>query len=328
MSNATARTREPDVSVLVVTWNSERWIAACLDALPGACVGVEWEVIVVDNGSSDASAELAARHAGDRGRVIRSDVNLGFAGGVNAAIEAAAGEWLLLLNPDCVLDPGSVRPLIEACSADPDAAGAAPVLRGIDGSSQARFQFRRLPTPGALAAETVFLDTIAPWNPATARYRCRGRDFSRGGEVEQPAFAAVLLRARLVAREGPLDETFHPEGFDDVDFCRRLRGAGFRFLVVPTSTAVHAGGASLESMHRGAFAIVWYRNMYLYAKKWFTPRGAESVRWAIIIGMTIRIVATAIGLGRFGDARREVMRGWTETLKGAWSRWETSSRSS
>lgn len=329
MSETTVRTREADVSVLIVTWNSERWVGACLDALQDACEGLECELIVVDNASSDDSATVAERHGGPSCRVIRSEENLGFAGGVNLGMEAACGEWLLLLNPDCVLDPGAVSRLIEACGSEPNVVGAAPALRGADGSSQARFQFRRLPTPGALVAETLFLDTIAPWNPATARYRYRERrDFTRQRDVEQPAFAAVLLRSRVVRREGPLDSAFHPAWFDDVDYCRRLRGAGFRFLVVPTSTAVHAGGASLESMHRGAFAIVWYRNMYLYAKKWFTPRGAEAVRWAIIIGMTIRIVATAVGLGRFGDARREVMRGWTETLKGAWSRWETSSRSS
>jgi GT2 family glycosyltransferase len=330
LSETTVRTREADVSVLIVTWNSERWIGACLEALQGACGGLEWELIVVDNASADDSASMAERHGGARCRVIRSEENLGFAGGVNVGLEAVCGEWLLLLNPDCVLDPGSVPKLIEACGSEPNVVGAAPALRGVDGSSQARFQFRRLPTPGALVAETLFLDTVAPWNPATARYRYRERrDFTRQSDVEQPAFAAVLLSSRVVRREGPLDSAFHPAWFDDVDYCRRLCGSGYRLVAVPSATGVHAGGASLETLHRGEFAILWYRNMYRYARKWFASGGAEFVRWGIILGMMIRIVATAIGLGRFGaDSRREVMRGWIETLKGAWSRWQADSRSS
>jgi len=328
LNDQTGLTSDTGVSVLVVTWNSERWIGACLDALPKACEGISWQLVVVDNASGDSSAALAERHAGADGRVFRSETNRGFAGGMNDAIERASGRWLLLLNPDCVLDPGAVPRLVDACESDPDAAGAAPCLRGPDGSSQSSFQFRRLPTPGAFFAELFFLDRLAPWNPATARYRYRDRDFSKAGEVEQPAFAAVLMRSQIARREGPLDESFYPAWFDDVDYCRRIRGSGYRFLAVPDATGVHAGGASLETLHRGDFAVVWYRNMYRYATKWFTARGAGIVRWSIIGGMMIRIAVTAIGLGRFARPRREILRGWIEVLKGAWKRWDESSRSS
>jgi len=328
LNDQTGWTSEPAVSVLVVTWNSERWVGACLDALPKACEGIDWRLIVVDNASSDASADVAERHSGAAARVIRGETNRGFAGGMNDAIQHASGRWLMLVNPDCVLDPGSVARLVEACESDPDVAGAAPRLRGPDGSSQSWFQFRRLPTPGAFAAELFFLDRLVPWNPATARYRYRDRDFSKPNEVEQPAFAAVLLRSQVVRREGPLDERFHPAWFDDVDYSRRIRGAGYRFVVVPDATGVHAGGASLESLHRGEFAVIWYRNMYRYASKWFSARGAEAVRWSIIGGMLARVVATAIGLGRFDRPRGEILRGWIEVLRGAWTRWDESSRSS
>jgi len=327
LSEARTRGEEIDVSVVVVTWNSARWIGACLDALDAACEHVEWELLVVDNASSDESASMAERHAGDRGRVIRSGTNRGFAGGVNLAVESARGAHVLLLNPDCVLDPGSVARLVDACQADAAIAGAAPVLRGVDGTSQTRFQFRRLPTLGALAAELLFLDKVAPWNPATARYRSRDVDFAKPVDAEQPAFAALLLRSRVVRREGPLDERFHPAWFDDVDYCRRLRGDGYRFVVVPGATGVHASGASLETMRRGAFAVAWYGNMSRYAAKWFTPSEAEALRWAILAGMVLRILATAIGLGRFDD-RREVMRGWINVFTGAWRRWDAGSRSS
>jgi N-acetylglucosaminyl-diphospho-decaprenol L-rhamnosyltransferase len=302
LSESKARIEVPDVSVIMVTWNSARWVGACIEALAAACEDVEWEVVVVDNASADDSAAIAERHAGERGRVIRNQANRGFAGGVNQAIEAAHGEFLLLVNPDCVLDPGSVARLVEACQAGADVAGAAPRLRGADGVPQDRFQFRRLPTAGALVAELLFVDKLAPWNPATARYRCRDCDFSRPGDVEQPAFSAVLLKTRVVRREGPLDESFRPAWFDDVDYCRRLRAAGYRFVVVPDATGVHAGGASLEAMHRGAFAVIWYGNMHRYARKWLTAGGAELLRWSIIAGMSIRIVATAFGLGRFDGA--------------------------
>ncbi len=328
MSETNGPSDEPDVSVIVVTWNSSRWIGACLDALPAACEGLEWETIVVDNASGDASAGIAEERAGEYGRVIRSDENLGFAGGVNRGVENAKGRSLLLLNPDCILDPRSVARLIAAAETDPSVAGAAPRLRDGCGSSQDSFQFRRLPTLGAFMAELLFVDKLAPWSASTARYRYRDRDFEHGGDVEQPAFAALLLRTRVVRREGALDEQFHPAWFEDVDYCRRLRGDGFHFVVVPDVSGVHAGGASLETLHRSGFEAVWYRNMYRYATKWFSPRSVRRLRWGILVGMLIRIVATSVGFGSYGKDRRKVLRGWIEILKAAWTKWETDTRSS
>jgi len=327
LNESNGRIDEPDVSAIVVTWNSSRWIGACLDALPAACEGLTWEAIVVDNASDDASAEIADERVGEHGRVVRSERNLGFAGGVNRGVENAKGRSLLLLNPDCILDPGSVARLLAAAESDPSIAGAAPRLRDGCGVPQDGFQFRRLPTVGALIAELLFVDQLAPWNASTARYRYRDHDFEQGGDVEQPAFAALLIRTRVVRREGALDEQFHPAWFDDVDYCRRLRGDGFHFVVVPDTSGVHVGAASLETLRRSGFEAIWYRNMYRYATKWFSPRGVGRLRWGIIVGMLIRIVATSIGLGSYGKDRRDVLRGWVDILKAAWTRWEADTRS-
>ena len=203
-----------------------------------------------------------------------------------------------------------------------------PVLRGVDGSDQREFQFRRLPTVAALIRELLFIDRLVPRNAATRRYRYRDLDLSAIVSVEQPAAAALLLQSRAMRREGPFDEAFTPAWFEDVDYCKRLRVAGFTLLAIPNSTGVHVGGASLESMPDREFARIWYRNMASYGVKWFSLRDQRRLRRFVIAGMLMRVVLTATGFGRFRSSRREVIRGWIDVMGDAWKRWGIDSRSS
>jgi len=140
---------EVDVSVVVVAWNSAGWIGRCLASIGAGCGALTREVIVHDNASRDETAAIALAALGaERGEVIRSATNDGFAGGVNRAVARARGRFVLLLNPDCELRPGCVETLVGRLEASPKAAGAAPLLVGDDGKPQSEFQ-RLLPPLGA-----------------------------------------------------------------------------------------------------------------------------------------------------------------------------------
>jgi GT2 family glycosyltransferase len=317
------RVRAVDLSILIVTWNSERWIDRCLRSIPAACEGLEYEVVVHDNASTDETL----RHL-STASVLRSPTNQGFAAGTNRAFTASRGRYVFLLNPDCELAPRALTRLFEFLESHPQIAAAVPLLIDHSGDSQREFQFRRLPTLGTLAAEVLLVDKLFPRNPATASYRYRDLDLTEPCRIEQPAAAALLLRRDVVEEIGPLDEQFAPAWFEDVDYCRRLAGAKKEMWVVPGAEVVHFGGASLEHIHFAGFVDVWYRNMWRYARKWMRPAQAETLRWAIVLGMLLRVLAGVVGLHPRGIGRLEAMKAYAGVFKRAFSRWAESRSSS
>ncbi len=309
-----------DLSILIVTWNSERFIDRCLRSIAAACSGLSYEVVIHDNASGDDT--LA--HLGDA-HVIRSISNRGFAAGTNRAFSASRGRYVFLLNPDCELAPGALTNVFDFLEQHPHVAAAAPLLIDGGGDSQREFQLRRLPTLGTFMAEVLLIDKLFPRNPATARYRYHDLDLTAPRRVEQPAAAALLLRRETVEEIGPMDESFAPAWFEDVDYCRRLAEKQKEVWVVPAAQARHFGGASLEHISFGTFVDVWYRNMWRYSRKWMRPSQAEALRWGIITGMLLRCVAGIIGFRPHGVARWDAFRAYREVMRKAFERWSNSS---
>ena len=314
----------PDLSIAIVTWNSERWIERCLESLPAACEGLSYEVVVYDNASSDRTLALVPD---ENARVIRGTENDGFAAGVNRALAQSRGKYVFLLNPDCQLEPRALTLLAEFLDRNPTAAAAAPLLETESGGSQREFQLRRLPTLRALAAEALLVNKMMPRNRATAHYRYQDLDLSRPQRIEQPAAAALLLRRSVFDEIGGFDEQFSPAWFEDVDYCRRLAAAKKELYVVPAARARHVGGASLEHMPYAQFIDLWYRNMWRYAHKWFAPSRAEALRWAIIAGMVLRCFAALVGFRNGNPTRWDALRTYSRVMKRALNRWDDSSPS-
>lgn len=314
-----------DLSILLVTWNSARWIERCLQSIPAACDGLAYEVVVYDNGSSD---DTLPRLNGDV-RILRSKTNDGFAAGINRAFTESRGRYVFMLNPDCELGPSALTRLHAFLESEPNAAAAVPLLEDDDGGgSQREFQLRRLPTFRGLLSEIFAFGKLLPKNRATAHYRYRDLDLTTPQRVEQPAAAALLIRRDVFEEVGPLDERFSPAWFEDVDYCRRLHDAEKAMYVVPSAVARHYGGASLEHLSFASFNELWYRNMWLYAGKWFTPGETEALRWAIMVGAALRSVAALIGIAHPEVGRWRAFRAYMHVVATAFHRWNDSSRSS
>ncbi len=315
----------PDLSIVIVTWNSERWIDRCLRSVPAACEGRRYEVVIHDNASADRTLDhLSSIDA----RVLQATANDGFAAGINRGVRESRGRYVFLLNPDCELEPRAITRLCEFLDKHPQAAAAAPLLVDESGLSQREFQLRRIASLRGLAAEALLLDKLFPQNRVTARYRYRDLDLSQPQHVEQPAAAALLLRREVFEEVGPFDEQFAPAWFEDVDYCRRLKVARKEIFVVPDAVARHVGGASLEHMSYGRFIDLWYRNMWRYARKWFSPAEAESLRWTILAGMALRWVAAFLGVRNGSSSRAEALRAYATVLRKASRRWDDSLPSS
>ncbi|HEX6100206.1 MAG TPA: glycosyltransferase family 2 protein [Thermoanaerobaculia bacterium] len=314
------RARALDLSILIVTWNSERWIDRCLRSIPAACEGLDYEVVVHDNASTDHTLD----HLG-QASVLRSTRNEGFAAGTNRAFAASTGRYVFLLNPDCELAPRTLTRLFEFLEAHPHIAAAVPLLIDHSGDSQREFQLRRLPTLGTFAAELLLLNRLFPRNPATASYRYHDLDLTEPRKIEQPAAAALLLRREVVEEIGPMDEQFAPAWFEDVDYCRRLAEHRKEMWVVPGAEVVHFGGASLEHIRFAGFVDVWNRNMWRYARKWMRPGQAEALRWGIVFGMMLRVGSCFFGLCPRGIGRREAIQAYARVMKRAFNRWDSPS---
>lgn len=239
------------LSICIVNWNTREHLRECLTSIEDHPPGCAYEIIVVDNASSDGSAQLVAREF-PRVRLIANQRNEQYARANNQALRASAGEMLLLLNPDVRLLPGAIDALLAFMAAHPAAGACAPQLLNPDGSVQR--SVRSFPTPGALLADLVGLARLFPRSERLGRYRLTYWKHDTVREVDQPMASALMVRRRALLQVGLFDEQF-PLFFNDVDLCYRLRKAAWRIYFVPQARAIHRIGASTAQARRRALRL-------------------------------------------------------------------------
>lgn len=277
-----------EIGIVIVTYNSESEIGGCLDA----ALATGADIVVVDNASSDRTIpETAGRGV----RVIANPANRGFAAAINQGFAVLNCPYVLMLNPDAVLQ-SSLAPLREACDL-PGAAGATGQLLDRNGQPQIGFMVRQLPSAAALSMEALLLNRIWPGNPVNRRYRCLGLDYTAPFTVQQPAGAFFMVRRDVWRDLGGLDEGFWPLWFEDVDFCRRILDRGFRLWYTPGASARHSGGHSVPHLTMEMRRIFWYRGILRYSAKHFGPVAFRAVCLAVVTGSILRSIAESL-LGR------------------------------
>lgn len=222
------------LAVVIVSWNVSELLVDCLAALPAAAAGIDYETIVVDNASSDGSADRVAAEF-PQVRLIRNAANLGFARANNQGIGATDAEYVLLLNSDTLPPPGSLTGLVRFMDEHPGAGAAGPQLRRPDGGVQP-YAFGCDPSPAYLLARglsrLLFHRSLHNWE--TNRVR----------PVDWVSGACLLVRRAAIARAGLLDEKIFMY-FEDSDWCLRIRRAGWQVFYDPQVAIVHLGGRSI-----------------------------------------------------------------------------------
>ena len=228
---------ELDASVIVVSWNTRNLLRRCLESIRETSNGVHHEVIVVDNGSSDGSAEAVAAEFPEV-RLIRNSVNRGFAGANNQAIAVARGRHLLLLNSDAILLPSALQEMVDFLDAHPDVGVVGVQLLNPDGSPQS--SFADFPT---FVSEILLLTKLsrAVGSPAKRSKTDCGRGEER--TVDWVSGACLMARRSAVESVGPLDEDYFMYS-EETDWCYRMWQAGWKVCHVPTISVVHWSGQS------------------------------------------------------------------------------------
>lgn len=241
------------------------------------------DVVVVDNASTDSTCvKVSERDV----RLIANDDNRGFAAAVNEGVMATSAPLILLLNPDARLETG-LEALIARLN-DPQTAAAGGLLVGADGKPQLGFMARNLPGAAVLSFEVLGINRIWPGNPLNWHYRCLGKNPMAPALVDQPAGAFLLFRRSAWLELGGFDESFRPVWFEDVDFCARLKSAGYRVWYEPAARAVHAGGHSVGTIPLGPKEKYWYGSLLKYAAKHCHPIGFAGVCLSVMAGAAAR----------------------------------------
>jgi GT2 family glycosyltransferase len=231
----------PDVSVTLVLYNSRDHLIECLAALrPDVDAGTA-DVVAVDNASPDDSADVLQNEL-PKATIVRSRENLGFAGGCNLAWERVDARYWLLLNPDVVLDPGSLGALVTWMDDHAHVAMASPWLR--DGE-RAEFPGRAFPSIRLALLEMARIHRLLPARRREALlqgpYVCSSPD-----ESPEPGWlpaTAVIVRSDAVRDVGLLDSSFFLYG-EDLEWCWRMRSSGWRLAAAPVGGGIHYSSAS------------------------------------------------------------------------------------
>jgi GT2 family glycosyltransferase len=233
------------LSILIVNWNTRQRVLECLGSLPIDAGRESCDVIVVDNGSVDGSAD--ALSANSDITVIRNERNVGYAAAVNQAYRASSGEFVLLLNSDVVLAPNALNSLTQFLVDHPGAAGVGPLYVNPDGSPQP-FHFRFPTFAMTLSNGSTFVRKVMPGSARRLReYRMLDEDFSHPRPVPQPSASCLLLRRSFLAVDHIFDERY-PIFFNDVQLARWFDGRGLSLWVTPSAQVIHDAHSSVRML--------------------------------------------------------------------------------
>lgn len=271
------------LSVIIVNYNVKHFIEQCLLSVRAALIGIDAEVFVVDNNSVDGSQQMLRERFPDI-TLIESKENLGFSAGNNLAMRIATGEYILLLNPDTVVEESTFQKCLEFMDAHPDA-GALGV-KMIDGEGRFLPESKRgLPTPWVAFYKIFGLSRLFPKSKTFGRYHLGFLDKEHDHVVDVLSGAYMFMRKACLDKIGLLDETFFMYG-EDIDLSYRVTLGGYKNYYFAGTKIIHYKG---ESTKKGSlnYVKVFYNAMIIFANKHFSKGGASFytliIRFAIYL---------------------------------------------
>jgi len=273
---------EPDLSYCVVNTNGREYLLACLEAIAKAHpAGVGREILVLDNASEDGSAEAVRALGLADCRLIALERRSGKAENDSTLLRAARGRYCLLLNEDSEILPGAPGALLEALEADLSAAAAGAQLLDPGGSPVPCAW--RFPGVATALAGALFLHR-------RLTVQSRGTETR---EVDWAQSSALMVRRQAAEEVGYLDPDFFVY-YDECDFCRRLRDAGWAVLYVPGARAIHHDQLATDLAAGLPRIVEFHRNRDLYMQKHGSAASALAVRWLTAWSYAVRALAATV----------------------------------
>lgn len=281
------------LSVVIVNYNVKHFIEQCLFSVLKACEYVSCEVFVVDNNSVDGSVALI-KEKFPWVILLENKSNLGFSVANNQAIKVAKGEYVLLLNPDTVVQEDTFKKVIDFMDQHPEA-GALGV-KMLDGQGNFAPESKRgLPTPKVALYKMLGLSKLFPQSAKFGRYHLTHLSKHHIHEIEVVSGAFMLIRKSVLAQIGLLDETFFMYG-EDIDLSYRIKKAGYKNYYYPHTQIIHYKG---ESTKRNSlnYVLIFYKAMVIFSKKHFS--GSYALWFRFLIHMAIVLKGSIAMFSRF-----------------------------
>lgn len=281
------------LSIIIVNYNVEYFLEQCLHSVRKACKNIECDVYVVDNNSVDGSVEMVAEKFPEVILIANKD-NPGFSKANNQAIQISKAEYVLLLNPDTVVEEDTFEKVVDFMDQHPDAGGLG--VKMIDGKGNFLPESKRgLPTPAVAFYKIFGLSKLFPKSKKFAKYHLGHLNNDETHEIDVLSGAFMLMRKETLDKIGLLDETFFMYG-EDIDLSYRITLGGYKNYYYPETSIIHYKG---ESTKKGSlnYVFVFYNAMIIFAKKHFSQKHASI--FSLLINIAIYLRAGVSILSRF-----------------------------
>ena len=269
------------LSVIIVSYNVKHFLEQCLYSVRAASADIETEIFVVDNASIDGSMKMV-KEKFPEAKCIANQDNPGFAKANNQAIRQSTGEYILLLNPDTIVETDTFLKIITFMESHADAGGLG--VKMVDGTGKFLPESKRgLPTPAVAFCKVFGLSRLFPKSKTFNKYHLGYLDKDKTHNVEILAGAFMLMRKSVLNEIGLLDESFFMYG-EDIDLSYRIIKAGYQNYYYPDARIIHYKG---ESTKKGSlnYVFVFYNAMIIFAQKHYTAKNARL--FSILINMAI-----------------------------------------
>ena len=311
---------KPDVSIVIASYNTRSMLESCIRSIYESTKAITYEIICVDDSSSDGSADMVGQNFPDV-RLVQNIANLGYTKSNNIGIKLARGRYIVLLNADTEIQSQAFDRMVTFMDQTPEAAACGPKLLNPDGSIQ--YCIRSFPNVLTLLAQSLGLHRLFPHNPITDRYYMTSLNYDQIIEAESIGTTCYMVGRKALDEIGLLDEVFFLY-CADLDFNKRIGLAGYKIFYLPQAEVIHYGGLSVNQnarwhlidAHRG------YRILYdrYYAPK-HGPLYNALVRLAIKMRLGLFLVRLMLGRdkrvvkGPGAPGQNSVRREWTTDTK-------------
>lgn len=273
-----------DLSIIIVNRNTSKLLSNCLLSIQKSRPGLEVEIIVVDNGSSDDSVAMVHGNF-PQVHLIGNRNNLGFAQANNQGLKISRGRYSLLLNSDTLVPEPALLKMLAYLDQHPEVGALGPQLRFPDGRIQP--SCRAFPSLKLQLYESTGLSRIFPRSPIFGQYRMGYWSHDTVREVDQLMGAALMVRREVIEQVGLLDEQFFFY-FDEVDWCYRIKKHGWKIIFYPEAFITHLSGQTSRKEWRKTI-LSRYVGMMKYFKKHFPASQQPFLRLLIQLELLLRI---------------------------------------
>ncbi len=273
-----------ELSVVIVNWNARSFLDSCLATILKYTRGISYEIVVVDNNSSDGSVAWVRQHY-PQVHLITNQRNVGYSRANNQALQVCRGRYVLFLNPDTRILGNALGEMVGFMDRHPEAGVAGCRVLNPDLSLQLACR-RSFPSPAVALSRLTGLSKLFPQSKVLGRYNLTFLPSGQVAEVDAVSGSFMMVRPEVFAQVGRLDERFFMYG-EELDFCLRAKQAGWKVLYNPQAEIIHYKGASARK-NRWRALREFYRAMYIFHRKHYARKMLWPVNWLVVFGILTR----------------------------------------